>query len=211
MELACYSLFAVRLVNTEEPARGKDTLTSVEAVRDLLESTWSATRHITHADVARFRSVRGQLRAVFEAAATGNETDAVNLLNPLLLEFPVSTQITGHDHRDEHDRPLWQMRLAEHPSKATVGYAAIGLAFYLTEFGVDRLGVCKAAPCRNAYLDNSINRSRRYCSDRCASRANVGLHRARKRLEGLHADRAQREPPTTPTPGTPAGDTRTGG
>ena len=35
MELAYYSDFAVRLVNTEEPARSKDSLTSVEAVRDL--------------------------------------------------------------------------------------------------------------------------------------------------------------------------------
>ena len=29
------------------------------------------------------------------------------------------------------------------------------------------LGLCEAAPCRNAYLDTSTNRSRRYCSDRC--------------------------------------------
>ena len=35
MELAYYSDYAVRLVNSEEPARGKDALTSVEAVRDL--------------------------------------------------------------------------------------------------------------------------------------------------------------------------------
>ena len=35
MELAYYSDYAVRLVNTEEPVRGKDVLTSVEAVRDL--------------------------------------------------------------------------------------------------------------------------------------------------------------------------------
>ena len=35
MELAYYSDYAVRLVNSEDPARGKDALTSVEAVRDL--------------------------------------------------------------------------------------------------------------------------------------------------------------------------------
>ncbi|WP_141743598.1 CGNR zinc finger domain-containing protein, partial [Streptomyces abyssalis] len=33
-----------------------------------------------------------------------------------------------------------------------------------------------------AYLDTSTNRSRRYCSDRCATRANVAAYRARKRL-----------------------------
>lgn len=37
MELAYYSDYAVRLVNTEEPARNKDALTSVEAVRELFE------------------------------------------------------------------------------------------------------------------------------------------------------------------------------
>ncbi len=59
----------------------------------------------------------------------------------------------------------------------------MGLAVQLTELGVDRLGICQAPPCRNAYLDTSTNRSRRYCSDRCATRANVAAYRARKRQE----------------------------
>ncbi|MBQ0879396.1 CGNR zinc finger domain-containing protein [Streptomyces sp. AN-3] len=202
MELAYYSEYAVRLVNTEEPARGQDSLTSVEAVRELFGTNQSAARRATDADVTRFRSVRGRLRAVFEAADGGDETLAVDLLNSLLLEFPVSPQISGHDHRDDDGSPLWHMHLADHPSNATAGFAAIaamGLAFHLTEYGVDRLGLCEAAPCRNAYLDTSTNRSRRYCSDRCATRANVAAYRARKRLEadrsadtGRSADSAQR-------------------
>ncbi|NUK03635.1 CGNR zinc finger domain-containing protein [Streptomyces lunaelactis] len=186
MELAYYSDYAVRLVNTEEPARNKDSLTSVEAIRELFGESSQAARRATDADVTRFRSVRGRLRAVFTAADSGDETQAVDLLNSLLLEFPVSPQISGHDFRDEDGRPKWHMHLAEHPSNATAGYAAIaamGLAFHLTEYGVDRLGLCQAAPCRNAYLDTSTNRSRRYCSDRCATRANVAAYRARKRLE----------------------------
>lgn len=172
MELAYYSDYAVRLVNTEEPARGKDALTSVEAVRDLFGTNQEAARRAAEADVTRFRSVRARLRAVFEAADGGDETLSVNLLNSLLLEFPVSPQISGHNFRDDNGRPLWHMHLADHPSNATAGYAAIaamGLAFHLTEYGVDRLGLCEAAPCRNAYLDTSTNRSRRYCSDRCAT------------------------------------------
>jgi predicted RNA-binding Zn ribbon-like protein len=200
VELAYYSDYAVRLVNTEDPARGKDSLTAVEAVRDLFGVNQSAARRATDADVTRFRSVRARLRAVFEAADTGDETLAVDLLNSLLLEFPVSPQISGHDFRDDDGRPLWHMHLADHPSNATAGYAAIaamGLAFHLTEYGVDRLGLCEAPPCRNAYLDTSTNRSRRYCSDRCATRANVAAYRARKRLEaegktGRAAESAQR-------------------
>jgi predicted RNA-binding Zn ribbon-like protein len=186
VELAHYSDYAVRLVNTEEPARSKDSLTSVEAVRELFGPSAQAARRATEADVTRFRSVRGRLRAVFTAADAGDETQAVDLLNSLLLEFPVNPQISGHDYRDEDGRPKWHMHLADHPSNATAGYAAIaamGLAFHLTEYGVDRLGLCQATPCRNAYLDTSTNRSRRYCSDRCATRANVAAYRARKRLE----------------------------
>ncbi|MBM9619416.1 CGNR zinc finger domain-containing protein [Streptomyces zhihengii] len=201
MELAHYSDYAVRLVNTEEPARSKDSLTSVDAVRELFGASAQMARRATDADVTRFRSVRARLRAVFTAADAGEETRAVDLLNSLLLEFPVSPQISGHDQRDDDGRPLWHMHLADHSSNATTGYAAIaamGLAFHLTEHGVDRLGLCQAAPCRNAYLDTSTNRSRRYCSDRCATRANVAAYRARKRLEsersgstGLSADTSQ--------------------
>ncbi len=62
MELAYYSDYAVRLVNSEEPARGKDALTTVEAVRDLFGENASAARRATDADVTRFRSVRARLR-----------------------------------------------------------------------------------------------------------------------------------------------------
>jgi predicted RNA-binding Zn ribbon-like protein len=186
VELASYSDYAVRLVNTEEPARGTDTLTSVETVRALFGANSQAARRATEADVTRFRSVRTRLRAVFGAADEGEATRAVDLLNSLLLEFPVSPQISGHDFLDDEGRPRWHLHLADHPSNATAGYAAtaaMGLAFHLTAYGVDRLGLCQAAPCRNAYLDTSTNRSRRYCSDRCATRANVAAYRARKRLE----------------------------
>ncbi|MEV7614998.1 CGNR zinc finger domain-containing protein [Streptomyces sp. NPDC089799] len=186
MELASYSDFAVRLVNTEEPARNKDRLTSVDAVKALFGASTQMARRVTDADVTRFRNVRGRLRAVFEAADSGDHVLAVDLLNSLLMEFPVSPQISGHDYLDDTGRPDWHMHLADHPSNASAGYAAIasmGLAFHLTAHGPERLGLCQAAPCRNAYLDTSTNRSRRYCSDRCATRANVAAYRARKRLE----------------------------
>jgi predicted RNA-binding Zn ribbon-like protein len=207
VELAYYSDYAVRLVNTEEPARGKDSLTSVEAVRELFGEASQMSRRVADADVTRFRSVRARLRAVFTAADEGDHTQAVDLLNSLLLEFPVSPQISGHDYLDEEGRPRWHMHLADHPSNATAGFAAIaamGLAIHLTEFGADRLGLCQAAPCRNAYLDTSTNRSRRYCSDRCATRANVAAYRARKRQEAAEAERTGRTEVSSQASSTPA-------
>ncbi|MFD9307901.1 CGNR zinc finger domain-containing protein [Streptomyces sp. NPDC060048] len=198
MELAHYSDYAVRLVNTEEPARNKDSLTSVDAVRTLFGASVQMARRVTDGDVTRFRNVRGRLRSVFEAADAGDHVLAVDLLNSLLMEFPVSPQVSGHvtiEEQAEHGGPHWHIHLADHPSNASAGYAAIasfGLAFHLTEHGPDRLGLCQAAPCRNAYLDTSTNRSRRYCSDRCATRANVAAYRARKRLEAEESARSGR-------------------
>ncbi|SFF36668.1 Putative stress-induced transcription regulator [Actinacidiphila alni] len=208
MELAYYSDYAVRLVNSEEPRRGTDALTSVEAVRDLFGASTQAAARAVDADVARLRAVRVRLRGVFEAADEGDEVRAVDLLNALLLEFPVSPQISGHDYLDDTTgRPDWHMHLADHAVNASAAYSAtacMGLAVQLTTLGVDRLGICEAAPCRNAYVDTSTNRSRRYCSDRCATRANVAAYRARKRLENdrsgrsnLTQDAAQEAAPAT--------------
>ncbi|MFE1768516.1 CGNR zinc finger domain-containing protein [Streptomyces angustmyceticus] len=207
MELAYYSDYAVRLVNTEQPERGSDSLTTVEAVRELFGPAQQVARRANDSDVTRLRAVRTRLRAVFEAADGGDEVLAVDLLNALMMEFPVSPQISGHELRDQDGRPDWHMHIADHAASATASFAAtacMGLAFHLTELGVDRLGICEARPCRNAYLDTSTNRSRRYCSDRCATRANVAAYRARKRLEsersartGRTADTAQDSTPAT--------------
>ncbi len=196
MELAYYSDFAVRLVNSEEPQRGTDALTSLEAVRELFGASTQAAARAVDADLPRLRAVRTRLRGVFEAADEEDEVRAVDLLNALMLEFPVSPQISGHDYLDDATgRPDWHMHLADQAVNASSGYSAtacMGLAVQLTTLGADRLGICEAAPCRNAYVDTSTNRSRRYCSDRCATRANVAAYRARKRLENERSGRSGR-------------------
>jgi predicted RNA-binding Zn ribbon-like protein len=185
VELAEYAEHAVRLVNSERPGvRDGDALDSVAAVRELFGPAAQAAARVTEADVTRLRAVRTRLRGVFEAAAEGDEVRAVDLLNALLLEFPVSPQVSGHRTTGPDGRPAWHLHLAENAATAAAGWAAtacMGLATQLTALGVDRLGVCQAPPCRNAYLDTTTNRSRRYCSDRCATRANVAAYRARRR------------------------------
>ena len=186
MELASYAELAVRLVNTEEPGRNRDWLTSVESMKALFHRDSRGLRLADESDLPTMRAVRVRLRAVFESAAAGEEFRAVELLNELLTEYPVSPIVSGHELLDDTGRPDWHMHLAEAADTATSLYAAgasMGLAVHLTQHGVDRLGICQAAPCRNAYLDTSTNRSRRYCSDRCATRANVAAYRARKREE----------------------------
>ncbi|MGW5371674.1 CGNR zinc finger domain-containing protein [Streptomyces sp. NPDC004011] len=41
------------------------------------------------------------------------------------------------------------------------------------------LGRCAAAGCDNYFVDQSRNRTRRFCSNACASRTTVAAHRAR--------------------------------
>ncbi|MCC9306859.1 CGNR zinc finger domain-containing protein [Kitasatospora sp. RB6PN24] len=191
MELSSYADYAVRLVNSEEPERGTDSLVSVDAVRGLFSYPESGAALLTGPDdVPLMRELRSRLRAVFEEAAAGHELVAVGLLNGLLADYPVSPQISGHDYLDESGRPRWHLHLADNAPSAVANFAAVacmGLAIHLTELGADRLGICQATPCRNAYLDTSTNRSRRYCSDRCATRANVAAYRARKRAEAAQA------------------------
>ena len=65
--------------------------------------------------------------------------------------------------------------------RSIFGESLLGLANLVCDLGPTRLGVCDAAPCTDVFVDTSPNRSRRYCSDRCSSRANVAAYRARRK------------------------------
>ena len=47
-------------------------------------------------------------------------------------------------------------------------------------YGLSRFGRCLARPCRCVFVDRSRNRSRRYCCDLCADRANQQAARRRR-------------------------------
>jgi len=185
LDLAAYAEHAVRLVNTEQPHRELDLLRSIEDVLELVAPVRRIPPRVTEADVSRLRAVRTRVRAVFADAVSGREADAVATLNGVLAEFPVHPRVTGHDASP------WHLHLAGDAVGAAEGFAAIagmGLAVHVTTHGLDRLGVCRAAPCRNVFVDTSANRSRRQCSDRCTTRVNVASHRARRRAIAGGAD-----------------------
>ena len=119
--------------------------------------------------------LREELAAVFDG--TGGEEAVVARLNALLVRHPVRPQLSGHDGQ------RWHLHLAvsaDGTDDAAAG-AVMGLAAVVAELGADRLGRCQEPRCLRAFLDTSSNRSRRYCSPRCASRANVAAYRARRR------------------------------
>lgn len=196
MQLSAYSVFAVRLANTAgplpeplpgtaggSPPRG-DILRSLDDVRALLVEQPPWRRIATEADLIPLRRLRAEVLAIFRDAVEGEETLAVKRLNGVLSSARIMPQVSGHDGE------AWHLHLAEGAQTAAEGYLAasmLGLAVYVSEHGLTRLGVCLSRPCQNVFIDVSTNRSRRYCSERCATRANVAAYRARKRSQQASA------------------------
>jgi predicted RNA-binding Zn ribbon-like protein len=119
---------------------------------------------------AELKELRDELAEVFARAGAENAAEAVAaLLNALLVRYPVRPQLARHDGQG------WHLHLAGDPAASAV----MGLAAVVAEWGAERLGRCQDPRCSRAFLDTSTNRSRRYCSPRCASRANVAAYRAR--------------------------------
>ena len=103
----------------------------------------------------------------------------VDGLNALLEKHPITPRIADHNPANLH---IHVANRAASVSDLLVGESLLGLANLVCDLGPTRLGICSAAPCTNVYVDTSPNQSRRYCSDRCSSRANVAAYRARQKL-----------------------------
>jgi predicted RNA-binding Zn ribbon-like protein len=134
-------------------------------------------------DVVVLRRFVEELRPVFEASNDRDEQAVVDRLNDLLSRHPVTPYISGHGKG-------WHMHVADQHTSVSavlVAESLMGLSTLVCELGAGRLGVCDAAPCTHVFVDTSPNRSRRYCSDRCSSRANVAAYRARQRAAAATA------------------------
>jgi len=132
-----------------------------------------------HAEAVRLRDA---VYRILRAAGDGQAADAEDLaeLNAMLrraAEHRVLVQ-EGVDHAwgwtaggsDELDAPLWPV--------------AQSAAELLTSEWTDRVGVCAADTCQWLFIDESRNRSRRWCdmSD-CGTREKVRRFRARAKSD----------------------------
>ncbi|MGI5167727.1 CGNR zinc finger domain-containing protein [Spirillospora sp. CA-253888] len=169
MDLSSYADLAIELVNTQDPAR--DTLRDLDGLRALLQDRPHLGGRIAHRDLDGLRALRGQLRAIFVSAAAGDDEDAIDRLNSLLIQHPVHPQLSGHDGLG------WHLHLNEGGSipDRYAARAAMGLAVQISDHGLDRLGVCRAADCGRVFFDTTADRSRRHCFDRCAGRTGVAV------------------------------------
>jgi predicted RNA-binding Zn ribbon-like protein len=169
---------AADLVNTKGSTSGNEYMGTPEEARAFLEGHgYPGVRRISPADIAELHDVRERLRAVFHAE---DEADAGARLNELLQALEVKPYLTDHDGH-------WHLHYA--PMDAPIGRrvaaaTAAALAIVVAEHGFNRLGICAADNCQDAFVDTSRNRSRRFCNDICSSRTNVAAYRARHKTKG---------------------------
>jgi predicted RNA-binding Zn ribbon-like protein len=129
-------------------------------------------------DCMLLRKFQRELRPIFEAGEADRVSAVVGGLNELMSRHPITPRISDHDAHDLH---LHVATDNASVAELLVSESLLGLATLVCDLGADRLGVCSASPCTNVFVDISPNRSRRYCSDRCSSRANVAAFRARQK------------------------------
>lgn len=163
------------LVNTLGRPSGNEYLPDARALRDFLVShEMQVPPRIGDRDVEEVHRWRDRLTRVWEVEG---EDAKAEVLNDILDEVRALPQLTDHDG-------TWHMHYvcADAPvSHKVAAAAAMGLAIVLTEYGIDRFGMCAADDCADVFVDTSRNKSRRYCADTCSTRMNVAAYRKRKK------------------------------
>jgi predicted RNA-binding Zn ribbon-like protein len=153
-------------------------LDDLDDLNQFLENRAWMTKHTVTKDVPPLRRLQRDLRAIFESCQAGDEQAVVNQVNKLLLKH----RITPYLHRHDHDP--WHLHVGDRGTSIAEDLsseAVFGLAIVVADLGANRFGVCSGSKCANVFVDTSPNRSRRYCCDRCSSRANVAAYRARRK------------------------------
>lgn len=171
---------AVDLVNTFGWESGTESLASVDELEAFLADhaeTWTDELPTPRrSDVGAVQRLRGELRRVFEAEDAATAAAAIN---GILSDNGATPHLSVHGgpphlHFEPSDVSL---------SKWMGVVTGMGLATVLADHGIERLGICQASDCNDAYVDTSRNRSRRHCSTTCGTREHVAAHRERKRQD----------------------------
>jgi hypothetical protein len=170
----------------------------VELVNDASSPGWTvssasehcramyAEHHVRPPSAGRLAPLLPMLDAAL-AAVTDHEPGARPLcpIDVLLREYPPSLVVSNHDGIAHlHYAPDGEAALPW-----TARNAGAALAYVMTGDVAVTVGRCSATGgCRRYFVDDSRNRSRRFCSARCASRTTVSAYRARRRGSGRFED-----------------------
>ena len=164
---------AVDLLNSWDELDDPPELLSERWLRRYLEFH-GVPAAVGEGDVETAKELRERLRRGFDAAT---EEEAVDALNAILRDY-------GRPPQLERAGGTWRFRYGPGEGagvEAVAAPAALGLLEAVRDHGLSRFGRCAAAPCRCVFVDRSRNRSRRYCCELCADRANQAAARRRRR------------------------------
>jgi predicted RNA-binding Zn ribbon-like protein len=165
-----YAESSAALLNA--PLTDRDSVVAHLAARAWLQP------QVSDRDVVVLRRFQKELRRAFEASSVDDAQGVVDVPNELLESHPITPRIADHNPANLH---IHVANKAASVADLLIGESLLGLANLVCDLGPTRLGVCAATPCTNVYVDTSPNQSRRYCSERCSSRANVAAFRARQK------------------------------
>jgi predicted RNA-binding Zn ribbon-like protein len=154
----------------EPPERLPDTAAAISFLR---RHRMLGASTVSHRDVTELHDLRARIRRVFEAS---DEPTALAELNELLAGAGVTPWIA----RTPAGREIFFAPPDAPLARRVTCDAGLGLAMMMTDHA-DRLKICAAPGCTNVFVDQSRNRSRRWCSARCSGRINVAASRSRKR------------------------------
>lgn len=121
------------------------------------------------------RGLRTTLRQIWEAH---NLAELAEQLNALWEDTQITPQIQV---TDGHSWTLTFVTDAKMPLIKRLAVAGgLGILGIVERYGLERMRACDSAPCHDVFVDTSRNRSRRFCSERCANRYNIAAFRERQ-------------------------------
>jgi hypothetical protein len=175
VNLSSYTELAVRLANSAVRAEDEpDPLSSAEAFGEFVAGYQALDGPVYRYDLEALRALRTEFIEIFAAAAGGNDVEAMRRMNALLIRHPVHPELVSHDDQ------RWHVHLAQSGSicERYAAGAVIAISLMVSQYGVNRLGMCVIASCHRVFVDASPNQSRRYCAFHAAARTNVTALRA---------------------------------
>ena len=133
-----------------------------------------ASRRLDADDLGAIGALAAGIRAV---AAAESDDDVVARLNELLDRCDPVPRMTNHDNTLHLHYSGDDVRLVDQLGST----ASMAIALLSCRYGRKRLGICGADDCADVFVDTSRNRSKRYCTETCASRTTVSAYRARQK------------------------------
>lgn len=135
-----------------------------------------ADHHVVPPADAELDELLPLMRDALDALTSDGDLSRVN---ELLSRYPPKLHVSAHDgpgtahlhHAEDRE-----------PGLTWVGRScAAGLAHVACGVPDVAVGLCAAASCGRFFVDQSRNRSRKFCGNACASRTTVAAYRARLR------------------------------